>query len=61
MPETMNIDLTSVKLAILIANGFESEQVTAPRDFLRRAGATSMILSPEKEKVTSVGSDELRT
>lgn len=52
----MNLDLTSVKLAILIANGFESEQITAPREFLRRAGATSMILSPEKEKVTPVGS-----
>jgi protease I len=53
----MNIDLTSVKLAILVANGFESEQVTAPREFLRRAGATSMILSPEKDKVTPAGSD----
>ena len=48
----MNIDLTSVKLAILVANGFEPEQVIQPREFLRRAGATPMIVSPEKEKVT---------
>jgi hypothetical protein len=47
-----NIDLTSVKLAILVANGFEQEQVTAPIEFLRRAGATPIIVSPEKEKVT---------
>jgi hypothetical protein len=33
----MNIDLTSTKLAILVANGFQSEQVTAPREFLRLA------------------------
>jgi protease I len=57
-PELMpDMDLTSVKLAILVANGFESEQVTAPREFLRLAGATPMIVSPEKEKVTRVGSD----
>jgi len=50
-----NIDLTSVKLAILVANGFEQEQVTAPIEFLRRAGATPIIVSPEKEKVTPAG------
>jgi protease I len=55
----MNIDLTSIKVAILVANGFEPEQVSRPREFLRRAGATTMVLSPEKEKVTSLGSDEV--
>jgi protease I len=54
----MNIDLTSVKVAILVANGFEPEQVSRPREFLRRAGATTMVLSPEKEKVTSLESDK---
>lgn len=51
----MNIDLTSVKLAILVANGFEQEQATAPIEFLRRAGATPIIVSPEKERVTPAG------
>jgi protease I len=51
----MNIDLTSVKLAILTANGFELEQVIQPREFLRRAGATPMIVSTEREKVTPSG------
>ena len=54
----MNIDLTSVKVAILVANGFEPDQVSRPREFLRRAGATTMVLSPEKEEVTSLGSDK---
>lgn len=54
----MNIDLTSVKVAILVANGFEPDQVSRPREFLRRAGATTMVLSPEKENVTSVGSGD---
>jgi protease I len=54
----MNFDLTSVKVAILVANGFEPDQVSRAREFLRRAGATPMIMSPEKEKVTSVGSGE---
>jgi hypothetical protein len=38
----MSIDLTSVKLAIIVANGFESDEVCEPRDSIHRAGATAM-------------------
>jgi hypothetical protein len=39
---SMSIDLTSVKLAIIVANGFESDEVCEPRDSIHRAGATAM-------------------
>jgi protease I len=55
----MALDLTSVKLAILVANGYESDEVIGPRDFLRRAGATPKIVSPEKAKVSEARGDSL--
>ncbi|MBV9276328.1 MAG: DJ-1/PfpI family protein [Verrucomicrobia bacterium] len=52
----MDIDLTSVKLAVLVADGFELDEVTGPKEFLHGAGATAMIVSPENDRVRA-GSD----
>ncbi|GAC1396473.1 MAG: type 1 glutamine amidotransferase domain-containing protein [Vulcanimicrobiaceae bacterium] len=47
----MNIDLTGVRVAALIAEGFEQVEFTSPRDALVGAGATVRIVSPEKGEV----------
>jgi len=47
------IDLTSVKLAILVSNGFEKDEVIGPRCYLERSGATALIVSPEIGKVVA--------
>lgn len=44
-------DLTGKRVAILIANGFEQEEMTRPRRALHDAGATTYIVSPETDKV----------
>lgn len=44
-------DLTGKKIAILVANGFEQEELTEPKKALEKAGATTNIVSPEKNKV----------
>lgn len=44
-------DLTGKRVAILIANGFEQEEMTRPRRALHDAGATTYIVSPEAGKV----------
>jgi protease I len=44
-------ELANKKIAILVANGFEQEELTRPRRALHDAGATTFIVSPEKEKV----------
>jgi len=44
-------DLTGKRVAILIANGFEQEEMTRPRRALHDAGATTYIVSPEADKV----------
>jgi protease I len=43
--------LNGKKIAILVANGFEEEELTSPRRALEHAGAETKIVSPEKEKV----------
>lgn len=43
--------LSDKKIAILVANGFEQEELTRPRRALHDAGATTFIVSPEKDKV----------
>ena len=46
-----NVDLTGVKIAILVANGFHQNEFVAPRNFLNRAGATTIVVSPENQNV----------
>jgi protease I len=41
-----------VKVAILVATGFEQSELTEPRDALHEAGLVSDIVSPENGKVT---------
>lgn len=54
----MTYDLTERKVAILTEDGFEEIELTSPKDALELAGATTHIVSPQKEKVKSkVGND----
>jgi hypothetical protein len=41
---------TSAKLATLVANGFEREQVVSPREFLRRASISSFSFHSERPR-----------
>jgi protease I len=43
--------LTNMKVAILVDNGFEQEELTEPKKALEQAGATTKIVSPAGEKV----------
>lgn len=43
--------LTGKKIAILVDNGFEQVEMTAPRKALEEAGATTHILSPQSDRV----------
>jgi protease I len=43
--------LDGKRVAMLVAQGFEQVELTAPRDALRDAGATVEIVSPEEGKV----------
>jgi len=42
----MNHDLTGKKVAILVANGFEQDELEKPREALKEAGAKAEIVSP---------------
>ncbi|MCZ2094711.1 MAG: type 1 glutamine amidotransferase domain-containing protein [Chloroflexota bacterium] len=44
-------DLTGKKIAILVTNGFEQEELTRPRRALHDAGATTYVVSPVADKV----------
>ena len=44
-------DLSSKKIAILVDNGFEQEELTRPREALDQAGAKTFIVSPQNGKV----------
>jgi protease I len=44
-------DLNGKRVAILIDNGFEEVEMTQPRQALNDGGATTIIVSPQKEKV----------
>src|SRR3982751_1667404 len=39
-------DLTDLKVAILVAEGFEQQEMTEPRKALEQAGAETKIISP---------------
>ncbi len=43
--------LKELKVAILVANGFEQVEMTKPRQFLQEAGAETDLISPENGKV----------
>ncbi|MBV8802428.1 MAG: type 1 glutamine amidotransferase [Gammaproteobacteria bacterium] len=43
--------LKGKKVAILVANGFEQSEMTDPKKALDEAGATTYIISPEKNEV----------
>lgn len=45
------IDLKNKKVAILVTEGFEQEELTSPREALDNAGAQTMIVSPEDGQV----------
>ena len=47
----MKTNLNGLKVAILVADGFEERELTGPRKALDEAGATTLIVSPNKEKV----------
>jgi len=44
-------DIKGMKIAILIADGFEEVEMTKPRQALDDAGAKTSIVSPKKDKV----------
>ncbi|MDM7922589.1 MAG: type 1 glutamine amidotransferase domain-containing protein [Pyrinomonadaceae bacterium] len=44
-------DLSDLKVAILVAEGFEQQELTDPRKALDEAGAKTMIVSPAKGEV----------
>lgn len=43
--------LNGKKVAILVADGFEQEELTSPREALQNAGAQSFIVSPNDKRV----------
>lgn len=45
------MDIKGLKVAILVADGFEQSEMTDPRKALQDAGATALIVSPVKGKV----------
>src|SRR5690606_3643724 len=51
-------ELREKKIAILTADGFEEVELTSPRDTMQMAGATTHIVSPNKESVRCKQGDE---
>lgn len=49
----MKKELEGYKVAILVANGFEELEMTKPREALDKAGAKTVLISPEKNTVRS--------
>lgn len=45
------MNLKGMKVAMLVANGFEQSEMTEPKKALEKAGAKVDIISPEKSKV----------
>ncbi|MBV8345031.1 MAG: type 1 glutamine amidotransferase [Candidatus Eremiobacteraeota bacterium] len=50
--------LHGVRVAILVENGFEQVELTAPRDALRESGATTTLVSPQTRTVRGWNGDE---
>jgi protease I len=53
--ENMSYDLTSVKIATLVAAGFEQDHVLDSQELLHRAGATITTVSAGAEKLPEAG------
>ena len=47
----MATELKGLKVAILVANGFQQVEMTEPRKALEKAGARVDLISPEEDKV----------
>ena len=47
----MGNKLRGKKIAILVADGFEQEELTGPKEALEAAGAEIEIVSPAKDEV----------
>src|SRR5690349_5348244 len=47
----MEANLDGKKVAILVADGFEEEELTSPKEALEEAGAETSIVSPAEKKV----------
>ncbi len=47
----MSTQLSGVRIALLVANGFEQDEMTKPRAALQEAGARVDLISPEKSTV----------
>ena len=47
--EERSINLNGIRVAILVANGFEQVELVKPREALEKAGAKTVIISPEKK------------
>jgi protease I len=47
----MRLKINNLKIAILVANGFEQSEMVEPKKALEQAGAKTMIISPIKGKV----------
>ncbi len=47
----MENQLDKIKIAILATNGFEQVELTKPKEFLDNHGATTHIISPEKDSI----------
>ena len=50
--------LHGLKIAILVDNGFEQVEMTKPREALHAAGATMVLVSPQKTEVQGWNHDE---
>ena len=47
--------LDGMKVAILVANGFEQSEMEKPREALKKVGAEPVIISPENKEVQGLG------
>jgi len=48
-----NHKLKGLKIAIVVSNGFEEDEMTKPRAALEKAGAETVLISPDGSKVKS--------
>lgn len=49
--DNLDVQLAGKKVAILVAQGFEQVEMTEPRNALEKAGADTVLVSPENEEV----------
>ena len=51
--------LTGKKVAILVEDGFEQDELTSPKQALEKAGAKTHIISPKRGKVKGWEHDQV--